>query len=257
MKKIEPYTIGTIVQYQYKILEVIEFVIIQYNSELCEIPIYKIAFEGNVYHASHIALESKSKNLFTKCISNVGYRGLIDIKLYEKEYKLWKNMLYRCYNQNNTLYQYFGARGITVCDKWLCFELFLYDLINMDNYNTMINDSHTWEIDIAEIQFTVPDYMRIYEPGKVKINRFGFTDVGRIYFEVKNSQNDDILTPYRAAIKNSKIILPKFIEEKIPAGATRTFSGVVYSNKPLLVPVSSPYSYINGKPMCKIITDID
>lgn len=36
-----------------------------------------------------------------------------------KIYCAWKNMIDRCYNPRNNHYQYYGARGITVCDEWL------------------------------------------------------------------------------------------------------------------------------------------
>lgn len=33
-------------------------------------------------------------------------------------YKVWENMLTRCYNRNSPSYKNYGARGITVCDEW-------------------------------------------------------------------------------------------------------------------------------------------
>ena len=34
------------------------------------------------------------------------------------EYKAWKDMKDRCYNENNEAYINYGGRGITVCDAW-------------------------------------------------------------------------------------------------------------------------------------------
>tara|TARA_R100001594_G_scaffold150639_2_gene213003 strand:- start:7669 stop:8316 length:648 start_codon:yes stop_codon:yes gene_type:complete len=34
-------------------------------------------------------------------------------------YQSYKNMLNRCYNEKCSQYQYYGAKGIRVCDKWL------------------------------------------------------------------------------------------------------------------------------------------
>jgi hypothetical protein len=31
---------------------------------------------------------------------------------------VWKNMIDRCYNENNVAYLNYGGRGITVCSKW-------------------------------------------------------------------------------------------------------------------------------------------
>jgi len=46
-----------------------------------------------------------------------------------KEYKNWLHMKERCYNSNTKGYEYWGGRGIKVCDKWLnSFENFLSDM---------------------------------------------------------------------------------------------------------------------------------
>ena len=37
-------------------------------------------------------------------------------------------MLTRCNNKNDTRYQWYGGRGITVCDRWSKFENFLADM---------------------------------------------------------------------------------------------------------------------------------
>jgi len=41
-----------------------------------------------------------------------------------KLYFLWRNMLSRCYNSNDSHYQWWGGRGITVCDEWQTFPPF-------------------------------------------------------------------------------------------------------------------------------------
>jgi hypothetical protein len=33
-------------------------------------------------------------------------------------YRVWVNMLARCYNPNDVGWPYYGGRGITVCDRW-------------------------------------------------------------------------------------------------------------------------------------------
>lgn len=50
-------------------------------------------------------------------------------KSYYPEYNCYHHMLKRCYNKNNNVYQYYGARGIKVCDRWLeSFENFYEDM---------------------------------------------------------------------------------------------------------------------------------
>ena len=44
-------------------------------------------------------------------------------------YNSWAHMISRCYNKNNKVYRWYGARGITVCDKWKnSFEEFFKDM---------------------------------------------------------------------------------------------------------------------------------
>jgi hypothetical protein len=45
------------------------------------------------------------------------------------EYASWQLMKDRCYNRNNTTYEYYGGRGIEVCDRWRdSFVSFLSDM---------------------------------------------------------------------------------------------------------------------------------
>ncbi|QEM43310.1 HNH endonuclease [Bacillus phage Chotacabras] len=40
-------------------------------------------------------------------------------------YTIWKNMKQRCYNPKRKRYEYYGARGIKVCDEWHDFVPFM------------------------------------------------------------------------------------------------------------------------------------
>lgn len=44
------------------------------------------------------------------------------------EYRIWKGMKDRCFNKNNKNYHNYGGRGITVCQRWFKFELFIEDM---------------------------------------------------------------------------------------------------------------------------------
>lgn len=37
---------------------------------------------------------------------------------YPRLYRIYKNMLNRCYNSNDPTYKYYGGRGVVVCDEW-------------------------------------------------------------------------------------------------------------------------------------------
>jgi hypothetical protein len=44
------------------------------------------------------------------------------------EYGVWCAMLTRCYNQKSRSYPYYGARGISVCERWHDFGNFISDM---------------------------------------------------------------------------------------------------------------------------------
>ncbi len=43
-------------------------------------------------------------------------------------YRVWYDMMRRCYNQKSGLYKYYGSRGITVCPRWHDPEAFCEDV---------------------------------------------------------------------------------------------------------------------------------
>lgn len=47
---------------------------------------------------------------------------------YKPEYHSWRNMQKRCFDPKNQAYRYYGARGITVCERWKSFRNFLLDM---------------------------------------------------------------------------------------------------------------------------------
>lgn len=44
-------------------------------------------------------------------------------------YDVWAAMLRRCQNPRNPAYKYYGARGISVCERWQTFTHFLEDML--------------------------------------------------------------------------------------------------------------------------------
>lgn len=64
-----------------------------------------------------------------KCyISNIGNSRKTHGKCGTRVYTIWKNMKKRCFNKSHCDYQYYGGRGICVCDKWMRFEGFYEDM---------------------------------------------------------------------------------------------------------------------------------
>ena len=55
-------------------------------------------------------------------------RGDPESPKYPPEYLIWKTMKARCRNPNASSYQYYGDRGITVCERWNDFNNFYADM---------------------------------------------------------------------------------------------------------------------------------
>ena len=52
-----------------------------------------------------------------------------------KLYEVWRSMKSRCYNPRNTRYEYYGAKGISVCDEWRNNFQSFYDWAIANGYN--------------------------------------------------------------------------------------------------------------------------
>lgn len=58
------------------------------------------------------------------CISDALKHGRVGTS----EHGIWAAMKRRCFNANDPAYKDYGARGITVCDRWLDFQKFFADM---------------------------------------------------------------------------------------------------------------------------------
>lgn len=54
-------------------------------------------------------------------------------------YQVWNNMMARCYRKNTCGYPLYGARGISVCDRWHKVENFIEDLSPMPDEKSEID----------------------------------------------------------------------------------------------------------------------
>ena len=60
---------------------------------------------------------------------------------------IWKGMIQRCYDEKKDNYKYYGGRGITVCNRWKCFENFNNDVRLLLNWEHKIKDWENYELD--------------------------------------------------------------------------------------------------------------
>jgi len=70
------------------------------------------------------------------------------------EYKTWSGIKRRCFNKNDKTYQYYGARGITMCDEWV------------DNFEAFV--AHVGRRPSPGHSIDRIDNYKGYEPGNVR-----------------------------------------------------------------------------------------
>ena len=143
-----------------------------------DMQLYIVSFNGETFYVSDAGINKKDPDIFKRVIANIGYRGCISFKPYEKEYVIWKNILYRCYWPNSNLYEYYGALGVTVDPRWHCFEFFLYDIFNTRNYDIFRDSRRVYDMDLSK-QMKLPPNERCYAPGKCIIRPLAQTDVSQ------------------------------------------------------------------------------
>ena len=158
------------------------------SNGVADMQLYNVLYNNEIYYASDSGLIKRDPDIFKRVIANIGYRGCASYKNYEKEYEIWKNIIYRCYWSNNNIYQYYGALGVTVDPKWHCFEFFLYDIINMRSYDTFRNSNRRYDIDISR-QSNIPYQNRCYTPGKAILRPLYQTDVSEALDKAKSLGN--------------------------------------------------------------------
>ena len=190
--KIQNFYIGDIIKTDTGEIKIISYegtVMYRNSFGLCESQLYKISYNNEIYYVSDMGLLMKDTSIFDRVIANIGYRGYSDFKNYKKEYSIWKNMLYRCYWHNSNIYPYYGAIGITVDPRWHSFEMFLYDIFEMPNYDKMIGGKTVYELDLSIKQKSISENQRIYTKGKVTLRPFYLTDVAAALDKAKNKGN--------------------------------------------------------------------
>lgn len=84
----------------------------------------------NVFQNTLISGESKSCGCLSKELLRERFtrHGHQSNRRTTPTYSTWESMIHRCTNQNAEKFQYYGGRGIKVCERWRSFENFLRDM---------------------------------------------------------------------------------------------------------------------------------
>ena len=98
---------------------------------------------GAEVHTTYQHCESgRIKNPYFKSIYGVACIGEGDFKTYAngkstREYRLWKDMIRRCYSGEYPTYA-----NVTVCERWLVYANFLEDLSRIENYQWWLENEN-------------------------------------------------------------------------------------------------------------------
>lgn len=77
-----------------------------------------------VYPTSLRSGDTKSCGCLKGKVPRVDGHGMVGTQ----EYRAWSHMKSRCLNPKDGSYQYYGARGISVCERWFDFRNFFRDM---------------------------------------------------------------------------------------------------------------------------------
>lgn len=69
-----------------------------------------------------------------RSVFGVGYLGDARMVDHKREYNVWNGMLERCYDETSPQFQDYGAKGVTVCERWHCFANFVKDFTFIDGF---------------------------------------------------------------------------------------------------------------------------
>jgi len=88
----------------------------------CSCGTEKRVFSGNLVNGKTLSCGCLRDEVLTATRTTHGKTGT-------PEYKVWAGMKRRCQNKNEQAYARYGARGVTVCERWSnSFECFLEDM---------------------------------------------------------------------------------------------------------------------------------
>lgn len=107
-------------------------------------------------------LKGKVKDLYYPRICGVGYVGEIESPSSHPLYSIWQNMLKRCYEQSHKNYNEYGGDGVYVDKRWHNFSNYVEDISKKYNYEKLIKDKKTWNIDKDKICKEMNIHPKIY-----------------------------------------------------------------------------------------------
>jgi hypothetical protein len=75
------------------------------------------------------------KDYYKPKVYGVGFLGDMFGQTDKKIISLWRGLLGRCYSPTNASFKNYGAKGITVCERWLNYTNFHNDIVDIIGYD--------------------------------------------------------------------------------------------------------------------------
>lgn len=139
------------------------FVVIGFSHRDPKNTFWKIKFLETGYETITTKGEMRRGNIrdyYTPSVAGVGYVGDC-IKTWPRisqtrEYRVWHNMINRCYNPNSTEWYHYGACGVTVCKRWHNLTNFIEDIQKLPGYDAQAFGDNLIHLDKDKKQFRSP-----------------------------------------------------------------------------------------------------
>lgn len=126
---------------------------------------YSIKFLKSGWLKEEVALcnmcKGSVRDRYAPSVFGIGCLGNAKKSENRHAYNMWTSMLERCYCADSKNYQWYGAKGVTVCDRWLCFENFVKDIPILPGYNKRLFDAGLIKLDKDSLS---DPRLRIYSP---------------------------------------------------------------------------------------------
>lgn len=124
------YEIGTVLSSErYGDFQIIKI----YDLNHFRIKFIKTGYEKDI--SRYGITTKKIRDPYFPVYCGVACLGEIKLNGKEKYLSIWRFMIYRCYDPNHDNYKLYGGKGITVCNRWLCFQFFYEDVPQIRGFN--------------------------------------------------------------------------------------------------------------------------
>ena len=120
------------------------------------------------------------------CFGNINLENDVDKYIY----RVWSNMLKRCYEKSNINYENYGKKGVFVNEKWLCFEFFYKDFKKYKNFSNDLSTLKNYQLDK---DFNGDGYEYSFEKCDLILVSKNISGVRGVVFEFENIETGEIV----------------------------------------------------------------